>query len=206
MKNKRVLNIILIIIAIILLVFLIYFIRNFVIINNLSKAQESNNYSYIAEMQGGVIEYAYKDGKSIETLKVDGVVGTITWMDSNTKEKIIIYPEQERAEVSSYDEINIDSAVSTILNSVLSEEAGELSKALTTHISAEKIDGMECYKLQPLTGVISNTYYFNKENNTLIKCIMGENEINFKNWKINELSDEDVSKPDLANYELINNE
>lgn len=39
----------------------------------------------------------------------------------------------------------------------------------------------------------------------VLKCIMRENEINFKNWRINELSDEDVNKPNLVNYELINN-
>ena len=63
MNNKKILKIILIIVGIILLAFLIYFIRNFVIINNLSKLQESSNYSYTIELAGGTTEYAYKGSK-----------------------------------------------------------------------------------------------------------------------------------------------
>ena len=30
-------------------------------------------------------------------------------------------------------------------------------------------------------------------------------EVNFKDWKIDSLTNEDVSKPDLTGYEIINN-
>src|SRR5699024_1125066 len=158
MKNKKVLKILLIIIGIILLVFLIYFIRNFVIINNLSRLQESNNYSYVVELNGGTTEYAYKDGKIIKTLKVNEQENVIVWTDSNSKEEIYVYPDQKKAIISSYNEEFTNELASSILESALSNDtAGKLAKALTTFITTEEVNGIKCYKVQPLTGITSNT-------------------------------------------------
>ena len=206
MKNRKTLKIILIIIGIILLALLIYFIRNFIIINNLSKLQKSENYSYTVEMNGGKNEYNYKDGKIIETLKVNEQPDIIIWTDTNTKEQIYIYPEQKKATITNYNEEYANNVLPILLESALSNNiTGKLGKTFTTLITTEEVNGIKCYKVQPLTGVTSNTYYFNKENQTLVKCLIGDSEINFKDWKIDSLTDTDVSKPDLTNYEIENN-
>lgn len=157
-------------------------------------------------MNGGKNEYNYKDGKIIETLKVNEQPDIITWIDTNTKEQIYIYPEQKKATITNYNEESVNNVLPVLLKSALSNNiTGKLGKTFTTLITTEEVNGIKFYKVQPLTGVTSNTYYFDKENKTLVKCLIGDSEINFKNWKVDSLTDTDVSKPDLTDYEIENN-
>ena len=79
--------------------------------------------------------------------------------------------------------------------------------ALTFSINTKEIDNENCYILQPFVGVVSNTYYFNKENETITKTLMGETgKIEFRNWVLNAVTDEDVSRPSLTGYNLTYNE
>ena len=51
---------------------------------------------------------------------------------------------------------------------------------------------------------INSTCYFNKETKTLEQAITGFDgpKTKFYNWKINEVTNKDISLPDLSDYEV----
>ena len=60
--------------------------------------------------------------------------------------------------------------------------------------------------MQPWCGVLSNTFYFNKDSKLMEKAIIGNSDVIFSDWTVNQLTDEDVARPDLGNYEIIEEE
>lgn len=207
MNKKKVLIIILIVTIILILAFAIYFIRNIIIINRLDKINNLNNYSYTATIDNGVYNYSYKDGKSIEILRIDNKVEQITWRDNNSKETILMYPNELKAEFTDTNNSENKPMGQNMIDSALSDNTGgKIFKALTTIITTKKIDGTKYYMLKPWVGIVSNTYYFNKDNKFIEKVIIGNSEIDFKDWKINGVTDEIVNKPDLTLYQIVDKE
>lgn len=207
MKKKKILIIILIVTIILILAFVIYFIRNIIIINRLHKINNLNNYSYTATIDNGVYNYSYKDGKSIEILRIDNKVEQITWRDNNSNETILMYPNELKAEFIDTNNSENKPMGQNMIDSALSDNTGgKIYKALTTIITTKKIDGTKCYMLKPWVGIVSNTYYFNKDNKFIEKVIIGNSEIDFKDWKINGVTDEIVNKPDLTLYQIVDKE
>ena len=217
MGKKKVLMIVGIIILLLLIIFIISVARKYIIINKLAKTKEeflsSSNYSYsfISDSTGNVVcEYLYKDGRSMEIWKTNDNVDNIIWYDETTKEHISINAKTSTAIVSHSEtyEAFPDSVANTILSSVLPDKAMDKMKiALTFSISTKEFDAEKCYVLQPFTGIVSNTYYFNKENRTMSKTSMGENNnIRFENWALNQVTDDDVSRPDLNGYVVTFND
>ena len=217
MSKKKVLIIIGIIILLLLIIFIISVTRKYIIINKLAETKEeffsSSNYSYsfVPDSNKNVVcEYFYKDGKSMEIWKTDDNIDSIIWYDETTKEHISINAKTSTAIVSHSEtyEAFPDSVANTILSSVLPDKAMDKIKiALTFSISTKEIDGEKCYVLQPFTGIVSNTYYFDKENQTISKTLMGENNnIRFENWTLNQVTDENVARPDLNGYVVTFND
>ena len=211
MSKKKVLMIVGIIILLLLIIFIISVARKYIIINKLAKTKEeffsSSNYSYsfMPDSNKNVVcEYFYKDGKNMEIWKTDDNIDSIIWYDETTKEHISINAKTSTAIVSHSEtyEAFPDSVANTILSSVLPDKAMDKIKiALTFSISTKEIDGEKCYVLQPFTGIVSNTYYFDKENQTISKTLMGENNnVRFENWTLNQVTDENVARPDLTSY------
>lgn len=206
-KNRKVLKIIGIIILILLLILLIYFIRNFVIVNSFAEIQSSNNYHYKFTKDDGSFEYSYKDGKSVEIFRVNDQIASIDWYDKNTRERIYVEPLSSKATISHIQNHESGLVGSLLLETAISDNvSGRLNKAFCSFITTENIDGVECYKLQPWCGVLSNTFYFNKDSKLMEKAIIGNSDVNFSDWTINQLTDEDVARPDLSNYEIIEEE
>ena len=217
MSKKKVLMIIGIIILLLLIIFIISVTRKYIIINKLAETKEeffsSSNYSYsfVPDSNKNVVcEYFYKDRKSMEIWKTDDNIDSIIWYDETTKEHISINAKTSTAIVSHSEtyEAFPDSVANTILSSVLPDKAMDKIKiALTFSISTKEIDGEKCYVLQPFTGIVSNTYYFDKENQTISKTLMGENNnIRFENWALNQVTDENVNRPDLNGYVVTFND
>ena len=210
MKNKKILKIIGIIVLILIIIFLIYFIRNLVILNKLERTCDYNNYSYeliTHNNENYTVEYYYKDGISKEIWKNGETVINTIWYDNGTHEMINTDEKNLIALVNTQEYYGTNTIANTIISSILPDNVtGKMNKALTIFISTETVDGIAYYELQPWIGVTSNIYYFDKETGTLAKSIMGSQEMEFSNWKVNTVTDEDVARPDLTKYNLTEDE
>lgn len=217
-KKKRIglkiLAIIAMAVAVLAILFLINFARNTVIIDDIiSKEKEfrnSTNYSYTSvfydssdESNKVTIEHYYKDGKS--KMIVDNGENIITvWYDETTKENIFLDEQNKQATVTT--------AESAIGNELLylQDEENKTYYALASFIVNSNIDGVDCYEVMHLNYVT----YINKEDGTILKDIYKGAIVNgekcdtiteYKNWQFDKLTEEDVERPDLTDYEVINN-
>ena len=207
MSRKEILKIFLFIIFILLIVFSIYIIRNYIILNkiyrNELKLSKYTNYSFVQENYTDKTtrrEIYYKDGKNILVTKIDNA-NIITWSDEETKETITVWPNTLKANIRE------DKIVTRNHIPVLVNEYNIFSLSLISHISSDSINGEECYVIKWDRAIT----YISKENGTILKDINGkqiiegkeyDNIIEYKNWKFNELTDEEMSKPDLTEYEV----
>ena len=75
-------------------------------------------------------------------------------------------------------------------------------------ITSETVNGIDCYKVTWIIG--GETAWYNKENGRVVKtAIKGQKEdyvTEYSNWKFNELTDEDMSRPNLMGYEVKTNQ
>ena len=205
MKKKKVLKIVGIILAILLVILLIYCIRNIVIFNSLSKVQNVSNYAYAHTQGEGKIEVYHKDGINKEIWKLSDGTSDITWYNSYTKEAMYIDESERTVRIYTSDRNPVTSIGEVIVQTAISNNtSGRIYKAITTFITTEEVDGVECYVLHPWSGITSNTYYFNKGTKTLEQAIIGLDapKTKFYNWKINEVTNADISLPDLSDYEV----
>lgn len=208
----KVLAIIAIIIVIIAVIVLINFIRNYVIINDIiekeSKFKDLTNYSYVSEYYSSndengktVIEHYYKDGKT--KMVVNNNEDRITvWYDEETKENIFLNETTKEATVTSS-----PFWLGTELL-YFNEEDNKIYFALTSFITSEKIEGEECYTIQN-SGIKAS---INKEDGTVAKSINGKSIVDgkeydsiteYKNWQFDKLTDEDMARPDLTGYTVV---
>ena len=206
-KNRKFLKVVGIIILILLLILLIYFIRNYVIVSSLIEAKDITNYSYTLVTNNGFsLDSYYKDSRYLSIIKTNGTPIGIEWYDDNTKESISINFENSTATVSNSGPAGFYNFAKSLSDQMLSNK---VRRTFNTFITTEEVDGVECYRLQPIMGAIGSAYYYSKENK-LLTSIQSIGEIksfvNFINWEINTVTDEDVARPDLSNYEIIENE
>ncbi len=191
------------VILIILLFFIIHVTRNIIIINKLyskqSKFEKSKNYYYVAEYYSSsedknIIEHYYKDGKVMLILN-DGKI--INWYDESTKENVLIDLDEFKADVYKSDYI-----VGSELPIYIDEDVKNIDTYVNARITSDKVFEDECYKIE----MKMQTVWITKNEGIVVKIInKSDNEkvIEYKNWRLNELKDEDVIKPDLTNYEII---
>ena len=206
-KNKIGFKILGVIVLILLLLVIIHFIRNYVITCSLIEAKDITNYSYtLVDEKGFSLDSYYKDSRYLSIIKTNGTPIGIEWYDDNTKESISIDFENSTATVS-----NSGSAVFYNFAKSLSDQmlSNKVRRTFNTFITTEEVDGVECYRLQPIMGVIGAAYYYSKENK-LLTSIQSIGRIkrftNIINWRINTVTDEDVARPDLSNYKIIEEE
>ncbi len=203
--GKKVLKIVGIIIIILLIAFIIYFIRNLIIINKLSTTLSSNNYSYVVNMDSGSYEYYHKDEKSVGIWKIENTTSNMTYYNENTKEIISVYPDSLKAEISILNDDTKLPTLNVIVSTLVSGNSlNKLNTALTYFITTEEVNGEEYYVLKPLIGVTSNTYYFDKESGKQVKYTINDGEESYEltNWTFDELTEEDVTPPDLTEYNV----
>ncbi len=215
MRKKKIYKIILIIIFILLLLFLIHFVRNYIIISKIAKKQEeignSTNYSYtikfsnIESGETAFIKYYRKDNRSI-TIMGDNIF----WHDADTAEQISMNPKELTAIVYENNETAIQANLPIPVVSNNFED--KLKQSIFSFITYDTVGNERCYEIQPLIGVISTIPYVSVENGTLLKLITGKvNDLDeysvseYTDWKFNEVTDEDVSRPNLTGYEVTYN-
>lgn len=205
----KILACIAIIVAVIALLLLINFARNLVIINDMIAKQtefkNSTNYSYIStyydsnnEENKVNIQISYKDG--ISRMVVDNGKDDITvWYNEETKECIFLNEGTKEATVTTSEFMLGDELL------YFYDEDNKMYYALTSLIVNSNINGNDCYK------IIQSNYntYINKEQGTVQKEVYKGAIVNdekcdtiteYKDWKFDELTDEDMARPDLTGY------
>lgn len=216
MKKKRILKVVLFIVLILLIVFMIHFIRNYVIISKIAKKQEVftgvKNYSLVLEAGSDGsrenltrIEQYYKDGKAMQIIKKNDETLFVNWYDEDTKEYITMSPTEGFASIETT-ELSFILQIPTLGNSMLEK----VNWALISFISSSEVNGEECYLLDwgAKTYISKETGIRVKEENGTSVEADGTEHKNLqyiKEVKINELVDEDVSKPNLTGYEVVYN-
>lgn len=210
---KILLGIVIVIVALVIL-FLINFIRNLVILNDLIAKElsfkNSTNYSYTSvyydtsdEDNKVIIEIYYKDGKSKMILD-SGKDKIIVWYDEKTKENIFLNEATKQASVTSSEDMLGDELL------YFYDEDNKIYYAMTSFITNSEIDGQKSYKIVNSNDVS----YINKEDGTVLKNVYKGAIVNdekcdsvteYKNWKFNELTEEEMERPNLAEYTVVNN-
>lgn len=209
----RLFEILVIIIAIIGVLFIVNFVRNYTIINDIMKKQKiiknSTNYTYTTVMYNTVnddkviINHYYKDGKSKMRYN-NGESDVTVWFDERTKENIFLDEKDKQA--------NITSSEFMLGNELpyFRDEANIIYYSITSFIVNGNLDGKECYEIHDSNSVS----YIDKESGVLLKEVQKNVKIDgkecesiteYSNWSFEELSDEEMDKPDLTGYTIVNN-
>lgn len=203
-----------IIVAILAILFFINFVRNLIIIDDIidkqSKLKGSTNYSFVSEYYNSYdtndklkIEHYYKDGKSIKVYS-DNDSKITTWYDEETGETIYLNETNNQQTTT-----NSSFLIGNTLP-YFQDVENKIYYAMASFIINSSIDGKDCYRIQNLSGIS----YVDKENGMILREISGSTVIDgknydcitdFKNWKFDELTDEDMERPDLTDYEVKSN-
>ncbi len=209
----RIFEILAIAIAIMAILFIVNFVRNYTIINDIIEKQEniknSTNYSYTTTMYNTVnedkviIKHYYKDGKS--KMKFNNGENDVTvWYDERTKENIFLDEKEKQA--------NITSSEFMLGNELpyFRDEANIIYYSMTFFIINSNLNGKECYEIHDSNSIS----YVDKESGVLLKEVQKNVKIDDKkcesiteydNWSFEELSEEEMDKPDLSGYTIVNN-
>ena len=210
-KMKLWLKIVLGVLAVVIVLLTIIVMVNNSIINKIVAKQKENvnrqNYSYTVQSNSSentMTKIYYKDGTRIYVIK-NNDRSAIIWNNSNTKEMITIVPNLLKATVQKY-----DSDDSTSIPYLLDASMSRALK-LSSIITSDTVNGEECYKVSS----IGQKLWFSKSTGMIVKEMNGTGvkdgkEIGyvseFKDWKFNQLTDIDVTRPNLIGYEITNNQ
>ena len=197
--------------AIVIVLLTIIVMVNNSIINKIVAKQKENvnrqNYSYTVQSNSSentMTKIYYKDGTRIYVIQ-NNDKSAIMWNNSNTKEMITIVPNLLKATVQKY-----DSDDSTSIPYLLDASMSRALK-LSSIITSDTVNGEECYKVSS----IGQKLWFSKSTGMIVKEMNGTvvkdgKEMGyvseFKDWKFNQLTDIDVTRPNLIGYEVTNNQ
>lgn len=199
------------VLAVVIVLLTIIVMVNNSIINKIVAKQKENvnrqNYSYTVQSNSSentMTKIYYKDGTRIYVIQ-NNDRSAIMWNNSNTKEMITIVPNLLKATVQKY-----DSDDSTSIPYLLDASMSRALK-LSSIITSDTVNGEECYKVSS----IGQKLWFSKSTGMIVKEMNGTGvkdgkEIGyvseFKDWKFNQLTDIDVTRPNLIGYEITNNQ
>ena len=213
MDKKKIIKIILIILAVIIALVLIHTTRNFCILTSIANAQakfkDYTNYSFTISSQHKTdyveMSYSFKDNILKEYYSFNGEIFSINWKDWNAGEAIDLSEQQKQAGIRKLSSNN-SSQRRTLPTSVYATGDNIFQRlyiSLISFISTEELDNQKCYLIKQMNN---DKYYINKENKVVVKQDTINGIINFKNIRLNDLTDNDVARPDLTGYTVsINN-
>ena len=207
MNSKKILKIVIAIIILILIIVGIFVTRKYIIINQIigryTEIEKLDNYSLVVKQnengQQTTIEYQRKNNK------ISVKIGEkMLWYDESTNENITYSPENSEATVSTgKSDLSI---VENFTKPFKTENTflNKLKVAITSSISSDEINGEKCYVLAG--PIISTKCYYRIEDKTILR-FTNNNEKNVCDyeWNFNQVSDEDVARPNLAGYNVTNN-
>jgi len=210
MDKKKIIKIILIILAVIIALVLIHTTRNFCILTSIANTQAKfenyTNYSFTISTQqensSAEIAKYFKDNIIKQYYTVNGTTFMVLWANINTNEYIALNEEDKSANISP---LNNKSTIHELVRSVFATGdniANRLYLSLVSFISIEELNGQKCYLINQSNKA---KYYINKENKVEMRRVFGDYVMNFKNIRLNDLTDNDVAKPDLTGYTVSTN-
>ena len=204
-------KIILGVLAVVIVLLTIIVMVNNSIINKIVAKQKENvnrqNYSYTVQSNSSentMTKIYYKDGTRIYVIQ-NNDRSAIMWSDSNTKEMIAMVPNTLKATITKYDGYDLAS-----IPYLLDEAMSRILK-FSSIITSDTVNGEECYKVSSL----GQKLWFSKSTGMIVKEMNGTvvkdgKEMSyvseFKDWKFNQLTDIDVTRPNLIGYEVTNNQ
>lgn len=210
-KMKLWLKIVLGVLAVVIVLLTIIVMVNNSIINKIVAKQKENvnrqNYSYTVQSNSSentMTKIYYKDGTRIYVIQ-NNDRSAIMWSDSNTKEMIAMVPNTLKATIAKYDGYDLAS-----IPYLLDEDMSRILK-FSSIITSDTVNGEECYKVSSL----GQKLWFSKSTGMIVKEMNGTvvkdgKEMSyvseFKDWKFNQLTDIDVTRPNLIGYEVTNNQ
>lgn len=199
------------VLAVVIVLLTIILMVNNSIINKIVAKQKENvnrqNYSYTVQSNSSentMTKIYYKDGTRIYVIQ-NNDRSAIMWSDSNTKEMIAMVPNTLKATIEKYDGYDLAS-----MPYLLDEAMSRILK-FSSIITSDTVNGEECYKVSSL----GQKLWFSKSTGMIVKEMNGTvvkdgKEMSyvseFKDWKFNQLTDIDVTRPNLIGYEVTNNQ
>ena len=199
------------VLAVVIVLLRIIVMVNNSIINKIVAKQKENvnrqNYSYTVQSNSSentMTKIYYKDGTRIYVIQ-NNDRSAIMWSDSNTKEMIAMVPNTLKATIEKYDGYDLAS-----IPYLLDEAMSRILK-FSSIITSDTVNGEECYKVSSL----GQKLWFSKSTGMIVKEMNGTvvkdgKEMSyvseFKDWKFNQLTDIDVTRPNLIGYEVTNNQ
>ena len=198
------------VLAVVIVLLTIIVMVNNSIINKIVAKQKENvnrqNYSYTVQSNSSentMTKIYYKDGTRIYVIQ-NNDRSAIMWSDSNTKEMIAMVPNTLKATIAKYDGYDLAS-----IPYLLDEAMSRILK-FSSIITSDTVNGEECYKVSSL----GQKLWFSKSTGMIVKemnctVVKDGKEMSyvseFKDWKFNQLTDIDVTRPNLIGYEVTNN-
>ncbi len=202
-------KIILIVILILVVLYLAFFLHNFIKIQNvLNTAKENNNnaesVSYSIESYENknsdnkhTVKVLQKDSRLLEQYVDQG--GYYIWQNLSTGEEIYYNTDNNEAnekQKTEYENVSLN------IPSIDSEYLGDFNKftySLTHWVSNEEVSDKECIKLSTNEG----DFWIEKDTGYIVKIENNDFVQEYKNIEINTVTDEEIAKPELSNFTIV---
>lgn len=211
--GKKILKVILWVMIIFIIMFIINVARNFSILGKVlekEKAYVSSNNLYYEITNNSDRNYSKfykKDGVEMYDMIINKN-RIISWRNTNTNEGLRVFPNSKIAIKAESNEM-LGFSTPLLVYTLDEIDAYKYYISVSSIIYSEKVDNKECYVIM---RDFNNKTWIDKETGVVVKRQSGtvQNANNeksplityYKNWKINELTDEDVAKPDISDYEI----
>lgn len=170
------------------------------------KTINEQNFSYTVQANSAeniTTKIYYKDGTKMYVIQ-NNDRNMIMWKSQSTDEMINVVPTALKATISKCDEDE------TANIPYLIDEQTSKTMKLSSIITSEKVNGEDCYKVNNLGLIL----WYSKSTGMIVKAMNGTMTTDgketacvteFKDWKFNELTDTDMTRPNLTGYKVTNN-
>ena len=210
--NKHILRKILLVIFIIFIIFFIFTLRKLIILNKIEslakdRVNSINYYSekiFITGKNTTIMKSYNKDGKYLTELRtfeptVNEKRGTTIY--KNNEDKLVIMESGETKIAF----INSDTMIGEISVHTLGTEQlplwHKLLVSATSRITSEECNNKKCYFIEPAKGW---KLWIDKETGLIVREINGST-LQDSYYKFDEVKDEDIIKPDISDYKIVEN-
>lgn len=195
----------LIVVIILIIAYLIFFVRNIVIFNDIvakmDRFMNIANYSYESITRTNnsdittTVKYNKKDNRSsVEFMRNDESLISF-WIDTEKQEKVVVYPESNRAEISN----NTDGVIMAM--PVMNElDTGTVRAFLSlgTLIYSELYHGRDCYVIELDQD---QKVWIDKETGLVLRREYPSNYVEYVNIQFD--TNQEIARPDLTGYEVM---
>lgn len=208
-KKMKILKKILIIILIILVFYFITVFIKYSILTKISlnyeKTRESDNFYYYSETETTIFNYWQKDNiKKLNIKQVNGEGDLTFWKDEKAGEELL-FVEFNKTYSKTESAMFVSLASSQL--ATLKEEKlirFQISMNPTVFIFSDRHEDAECYTIKYIgNGIV--TEKVDKETGVILYSNDGNLSPTSRKYKFNSVTNEDVKKPDISKYELIEN-